>query len=214
MKSTGPRSMTPPRSPSMFNFIDSNLIDDLLNRRSASSDRSLSGAGIILGAAGAQASYVSRTFSSEVGQTSGQTSGGIASDSQDKKKRSGSLISTISIRTDGEADFSMEVSPECRPVEIPPKVLVGTFSTAALKGSVICTPAASGGMSVSRRGSDCSGTDGTPSATTGSLVRYLTLSSVLHCTALLRCALICSALLLHAGYGNHLYLADHLSPCF
>ena len=61
VKSTGPRSMTPPRSPSMFNFIDSNLIDDLLNRRSASSDRSLSGAGIILGAAGAQASYVSKS---------------------------------------------------------------------------------------------------------------------------------------------------------
>jgi hypothetical protein len=184
VKSTGPRSMTPPRSPSMFNFIDSNLIDDLLNRRSASSDRCMSGAGILLGAAGG--TYVSRTFSSELGLTSGQTSGGIASESQDKK-RSGSLISTVSIRTDGEADFSMEVSPEYRPctVETAPKGVIGAFSSAPLKGSVICTPAASGGMSVSRRGSDCSGIEGTPSATSGSLVRYGILSSVLLCTALL-----------------------------
>lgn len=166
--------MTPPRSPSMFNFIDSNLIDDLLNRRSASSDRSISGAGINLGTAGG--SYVSRTFSSELGQTSGQTSGGIASELQDKKKRSGSLISTISIRTDGEADFSMEVSPEHRPLETASKEVLAAFSTAPVKGSVICTPAASVGLSVSRRGSDCSNVEGTPSTTSGSLVRYISSS--------------------------------------
>lgn len=153
----------------MFNFIDSNMIDEVLNRRSASSDRPMSdaGAGIVLAPTGGI--HLGRIFSSEVGQSSG----GIACEALDKKKRSGSLVSSISIRTDGEAELSMEVSPECRPAEssTAPKGVIGAFSSAPAKGSVICTLATTGALNASRRGSDCS-TEGAPSATSGSLIRY------------------------------------------